>query len=320
MDAVINLNAAYSTTRRLREVDSSVVDSTLEASHEISDSFTTTTFLPKCVVRFGEGGLRKNGYFKDSTDGKPLITVAIAVFNGEMFIEETIESIINQTYDNVELIIIDGGSTDGTLDVIRKYEHVIDYWVSEKDLGISDAFNKAVRCSFGDYINFQGDGDGFCSIDALSSLVEKIGEDRPWLVSAKIKRIDLHGNKLFTSSQSNVFCKRSLLHRMSLPHQGLLTHRKFFKQFGLFDVDNTYCMDYELLLRAYHDFPEVKLVDIVLANWRDDGLGNGRIKDVLFEYHKIKLKNKVAPKQFLSLIYYWTLIKYWIKRVLHNAR
>ena len=98
-------------------------------------------------------------------EGKPLISVITVVYNGEKYLEETIQSIINQTYDNVEYIIIDGGSTDGTVDIIKKYEDRIDYWVSEKDKGISDAFNKGVKVAKGDYINFQGDGDGFgCEI------------------------------------------------------------------------------------------------------------------------------------------------------------
>lgn len=79
-------------------------------------------FLPE-----GEGGLRTKGYFKNSFEDKPLIGIITVVFNGE-----TIQSVINQTYDNIEYIIIDGG----TLDIITKYEDQIDYWVSERDKGI----------------------------------------------------------------------------------------------------------------------------------------------------------------------------------------
>jgi len=316
---IIELDNKFSTTRRVQKVDADLVMTELKAVHKPEDKFETVLFLPEGEGRQGEGGLRTQGYFKKSEVDKPLITVVTVVYNGEQFLEETILSVINQAYDNVEYIIIDGGSTDGTLDIIRKYKHAIDYWVSEKDHGISDAFNKAVRCSLGDYINFQGDGDGFCKEDGLLKLVKALGHDRPGLVSAKIKRIDVDGARLFISTQPGLFNKGSLLHRMSLPHQGLLTHKSFFKEFGLFDTNNVFCMDYELLLRAYNDFPKVKLVNIVLANWRDDGLGNGRIKDVLKEYHSIKLKNGVASPFFLKLIYYWTVIKYELKRALYNG-
>ena len=91
-----------------------------------------------------EGGLRTKGVFKKSQTGKPLITVITAVYNGEKYLEECIQSLHQQNYDNIEHIIVDGGSNDKTLEIIRKYENKIDYWMSEKDKGIYDAFNKAV--------------------------------------------------------------------------------------------------------------------------------------------------------------------------------
>lgn len=101
---------------------------------------------------------------------RPTVSVITAVFNGESHIEETILSVINQTYRNIEYIIIDGGSTDGTVEIIKKYEKKIKYWISEKDKGISDAFNKGILQSTGDYINFQGDGDGFVAMTLLLKL------------------------------------------------------------------------------------------------------------------------------------------------------
>ncbi|MCX7738944.1 MAG: glycosyltransferase [Hydrogenothermaceae bacterium] len=90
----------------------------------------------------------------------PLITVITVVFNGEKYLEETIQSVINQTYPNVEYIIIDGGSADKTLDLINKYERYIDYWVSEKDKGIY-AWNKVLTLSFGHWLSFLGSDDYF---------------------------------------------------------------------------------------------------------------------------------------------------------------
>ena len=81
-----------------------------------------------------KGGLRDKAIMKINTNAKPLISVITVVLNGEKYLEEAILSVVKQTYDNVEYIIIDGGSTDKTIDIIRKYEHLIDYWISEKDL------------------------------------------------------------------------------------------------------------------------------------------------------------------------------------------
>ncbi|GAA0670530.1 glycosyltransferase family 2 protein [Rheinheimera tangshanensis] len=100
--------------------------------------------LPISVSRKGEGGLRTKGITKFGSGVKPLISIITVVYNGEKYLEESILSVTNQVYDNIEYIIVDGGSKDGTLDIIHRYEHVIDYWVSEGDRGIYDAMNKAI--------------------------------------------------------------------------------------------------------------------------------------------------------------------------------
>lgn len=214
---------------------------------------------------------------------KPIVSIITAVFNGEKYLEQTIQSIINQTYDNFEYIVIDGGSTDGTIDIIKKYEDKIDYWISEKDKGISDAFNKGIKVSKGDYINFQGDGDGFYSSDSLEKVFQYVNPIEDILISARIQRIDEDGKEIFVSKYIKEFDKKSLLFRMSMPHQGLFTHKSYFERYGLFDINNTFCMDYNHLLRAYHEFPKVVTKDIIVAKWRADGLGNGRTLEIFKE-------------------------------------
>jgi glycosyltransferase involved in cell wall biosynthesis len=109
------------------------------------------------------------------------------VFNGEKLLEEIIQKVINQTYDNVEYIIIDSGSKDGTVDIIRKYESYIDYWISEEDNGISDALEKV-----------------FTDINPAEDI----------LVSTRIQRIDINGKELFSIEYIESFDKKSLLFRM----------------------------------------------------------------------------------------------------------
>ncbi len=106
-----------------------------------------------------EGGLRNKGFLKESYKDRPLISIVTVVFNSERYLEETILSVINQSYDNIEYIIIDGGSSDGTLDIIKKYENKINYWLSEKDSGIYEAMNKGIDLVTGDWVNFVNSSD-----------------------------------------------------------------------------------------------------------------------------------------------------------------
>lgn len=103
-----------------------------------------------------------------------LISIVTVSYNAVLTIEQTILSVINQTYPNVEYIIIDGGSTDGTVDIIKKYEDKIAYWVSEPDKGIYDAMNKGVVVATGEWINFMNAGDIFTDGDVIDKLFHQI--------------------------------------------------------------------------------------------------------------------------------------------------
>lgn len=108
---------------------------------------------------------------------KPLITVVTIVLNGVAFLEKTIQSVISQNYENIEYIIIDGGSTDGTIDIIKKYENKITHWISEPDTGIYDALNKGVGLTSGDWINFMTGGDKFYSNEVIHKIFDNQAHD-----------------------------------------------------------------------------------------------------------------------------------------------
>ena len=246
------------------------------------------------------------------------ISIIISVLNGEGSIKNVIDSILTQTYPYLELIIVDGGSKDRTLELIKRYDSPKIKWISEPDKGISDAFNKGIKLATGDYINFQGDGDGFVNDHVLTDLFSNLDLQIKPLVCGNIQRIDLKGNIIYKTKIKEKFNKKSLLFKMSLPHQGLFMPKEFFSKYGEFDLNNKFCMDYELLLRAYHDFPEVICRDLVVSNWRADGLGEGKTTEILKEYHEIKIKNKIANKFTLLVIHMFSVFKYYLKVVLNK--
>ena len=135
----ISWTGTYSTTRRLT--------STLQVRSKLWGLVHVPLLGKKRGLREDS---RRQRLFKESCLGRPLVTVVTIVFNGERHLEATIQSVLDQTYDNVEYILIDGGSTDGTVDILRRNEEFLDYWVSEPDLGIYDAMNKAAALATGD--------------------------------------------------------------------------------------------------------------------------------------------------------------------------
>ena len=182
MTDILSLDEGYSTTRLLTQEKPQIINTP-------EDKFETVLFLPEGENRKGEGGLRTKGYFKKSFDDKPLISIITVVFNGEKYLEETIQSVINQTYSNVEYIIIDGGSSDGTLDIIKKYEERIDYWVSEKDRGIYDAMNKGIDVASGKWLNFMNGGDEFYDNKVIENIFKNCSYEDEYVIHGKVALI-----------------------------------------------------------------------------------------------------------------------------------
>ncbi len=100
----------------------------------------------------------------------PLISVITVVYNDVITIEETILSVINQNYENIEYIVIDGKSDDGSTEIIKKYEHSIKYWISEEDKGVYDAMNKGIDVAKGDLITFMNSGDRYLTTDVFDEI------------------------------------------------------------------------------------------------------------------------------------------------------
>lgn len=242
------------------------------------------------------------------------VSVIVATYNNHLELQKTINSFVSQKYSNKELIIIDGGSIDGTIEIIKKNQKRICRWVSEKDKGIADAFNKGVAMASGDYIYFFGAGDYFWKNDVLTIMMVGTDPNKDLLVCGKINRVSKTGKKIrYTSSIK--FRKWHLLYKMGLPHQGLFMSKKYFEKFGQFDTSCKYAMDYELLLRSYSCFPKIVLKDIIVAAWKEGGIGKEKTLEIFDEYKRIKQKNRIAPTILISIIDILSRIKYFIEKI-----
>ena len=155
----------------------------------------------------------------------------------------------------------------------------------------------------------------------MSRAMEGVDPANDMFISCRIKRVSNEKIERIKWVAPSVFRaefdKRSLLFKMSLPHQGLLTSRKFFQEYGLFDIQIKYSMDYEHLLRAYRKFPKVIMKNIYFSAWREGGVGTGNIIKVLDEYHFIKLKNRIASIWMLELINFYIKLKFFIRHIIN---
>lgn len=242
-----------------------------------------------------------------------MISIIIATFNAERYVQRCFESVANQDYQSLEIIVIDGGSTDGTVKIIKKYESKIKnfQWISEKDRGIADAFNKGLRLATGDYIYFLGSDDILTGPRVMSSLVKGINKDKDVFVCGRVACVNRDSLQTLTVSSIR-FYPWQFLYKMALPHQGLLTNRRFFLTYGYFDISSRYAMDYELLLRAYRRFPHVILKDVVVAKWSSGGIGADNTEAVLTEYDRIRKQKRIAPFWVLHLIHLAAKVRYGI--------
>lgn len=271
-------------------------------------------FLPEGQDRRGEGGLHTKGYFKKSYEDKPLISIITVVYNGEQYLEETIQSVINQTYDNVEYIIIDGGSTDGTLDIIKKYEDKIDYWVSERDQGIYDAWNKSLQVVTGEWIMFLG-ADDFLKPNALEKYINLISElpADVEFISAKLDLID--ANKNVIAIIGKPWKWKTFKRYMNVAHVGSLQHKNLFLKYGLFEPSFKIAGDYEFLLRAGKNL-QAAYLDEVIAQMTNGGVSNQQVALAYQETKRAKMMQHARSPLFCNIDIVWAHIKSSIKSIL----
>jgi glycosyltransferase involved in cell wall biosynthesis len=252
----------------------------------------------KGYISMQSGGLRTKGIIKQSLPDQPLITVVTVVRNGEKTLEETILSVINQTYQNVEYIIVDGTSTDGTLDIIRKYEERIDYWMSEPDAGIYDAMNKSLELAHGEWILFMGSDDVFYSNTVLN-------------VCCSFLNYNIYYGNVIFKDKNKIYPKKiKSVYQICLNnfcHQAIF-YPKYIYKYLKYDIQYKYWADYVYNLTLFSRFKEKFIyLNIIFSIFNTAGAGSIN-KDLLFFENRLEIINHLFGKRF----YYIMKLRYFI--------
>jgi glycosyltransferase involved in cell wall biosynthesis len=216
----------------------------------------------------------------------PLITVVTVVRNGVLTLEQTIQSVINQTYKNIEYIIIDGASTDGTVDIIKKYEKHLAYWVSEPDRGIYDAMNKGIDRATGEWVNFMNAGDWFATFTVIEKLInENIFENNCGAIIYGNRDININGIlKRQIANLSNIkYC-------MDIFHQSCFIYTYLHKEYQ-FDTSYKICGDWDFFYRMINENVKFVKTDVNISIVSDGGISSNYIKRKIEDFKLIKTNN-----------------------------
>lgn len=258
---------------------------------------------------------------------KPLISIATPCYNSEKTIERTIKSVLAQEFKNYEYVIVDGGSTDGTLDIIKKYEPLFEgrmRWYSERDKGIYDAFNKGVKYSNG-YFCWNINSDDWMEPNALSLLAPYMEENvnNTCVLCCRLKMID--GSKervLPIVTKEGIKKSAEGMLFMGIIHPASIYSKLVYDKIGLYDDRYYISGDMDHFIRSYNSsLVEFIPLDLVISNMADGGVSN------TFNFKKFnhdrKLRFTKFSKNRISAYYKLALsdlifIKRWIKKRFSN--
>ena len=264
-----------------------------------------------------EGGFKLLGVQPKSEERSiPHVSIITAVRNGEHSIEKTMLSVFNQSYKNIEYIIIDGGSTDGTLDIIRKYNTLIAYWVSEPDNGISDAFNKGITASTGEFIGLLN-ADDWLSQNQIEQGVKALRDSSADFIFGDLLFHDERGNVLYRINGDPHYARTIRSKMPELCHPTVLARKAAYERIGLFDTNYHYAMDYEWHLRLHIRGGQGIYAKEVTGNMGLGGASDTSYHKALKEVRDISIRH--GKNKFLAwLLYGIRLIKGTSRRTLEK--
>jgi glycosyltransferase len=244
------------------------------------------------------------------------ISIITVVYNNASTIGDAIDSVLSQNYGNIEYIVIDGGSTDGTVDIIKDYGDKITKFISEPDNGIYDAMNKGFKLTSGDIIGIINSDDFFASDDILSVVAESFKNNDIECLYADLEYVDtVNTDKSLRKWKSKPYSKKLFAKGWHPAHPTFYAKRSAYEEYGYFKTELTIAADYELMLRFLEKFKSESLyIPKVFVKMRTGGESNKSFRNILKAniqcYKSWKLNGlKVSPliilrKPFFKLFQY----------------
>ena len=210
-----------------------------------------------------------------------IVSIITICFNNEVDILQTLESVVNQSYKKIEYIIIDGGSTDGSMEIIRRYSHYVSKIVSEKDAGIYDAINKGISLSTGGIVGLIHAGDILFDNNVISKIAYNFHEN-PDLEAIYGHSMIISGEKIIRINKSSKFSKAKFKYGWMPSHQSFYAKRILFERYGLYNLKYKIAADYELLLRfLYVNNINVSNIDEYIIKFRLGGTSTKSLKNII---------------------------------------
>ncbi len=219
----------------------------------------------------------------------PLISIITVVFNSAGFIEKTIQGVINQSYPNIEYIIIDGASTDGTIELLRKYNEYIYYWISEKDNGLYDAMNKGMKNASGDYLWFINSGDMPYDLTILDSVFRN-KKQLADLYYGETEIVDPNGQTIGMRRHKapEKLNWRSLLKGMKVSHQSVIVKKELAQPYN---IKYKLSSDFDWLIKVLKKTTLIENTGLILSKFMDGGLTKKNLIPGLKERFQIMVEN-----------------------------
>ena len=204
------------------------------------------------------------------------VSIITTALNSAGTIGDTIKSVLGQTYPDIEYIIVDGSSTDGTIGIIKKYENETTRVVSEKDAGMYDAMNKGIKLTTGDVVGILNSDDFYASDDVIRAIVdefEKTGVDCVWGDLVYVDKND--SSKIVRNWKSSPYIAGSFQKGWHPPHPTFFVRRQVYEKYGSFRTDLATSADYELMLRFLErDSVTASYIPKILVKMRRGGASN----------------------------------------------